>query len=97
MRKCYVQIDGVLYDKDALPEEIQTRRAPAVFGDIAPFKSSIDGAVITGRRELAEHCKQHNVVPFEEVRGLPHQKPPQRESRAARIEDIQRAIYQLKN
>ena len=38
----------------------------AVHGDIEPFVSPIDGAVISDRKEYREHCKKHNVVPAAE-------------------------------
>lgn len=40
-----------------------------VRGDIAPFKSIIDGTVIDSRAKLADHCARHNVVPHSEVQG----------------------------
>jgi len=42
-----------------------------VRGDIPDIVSSIDGTVISGRKAKREHCLKHNVVPFEEVKGLP--------------------------
>ena len=38
----------------------------AIHGDIESFVSPIDGAVISDRRQYAEHCKKHNVVPASE-------------------------------
>ena len=42
------------------------QQAHAVHGDIEPFVSPIDGAVISDRKEYREHCKKHNVVPAAE-------------------------------
>lgn len=33
-----------------------------VQGDIETFRSPIDGAVISDRKQLREHCKRHGVV-----------------------------------
>ena len=33
-----------------------------VMGDIEPFKSPVDGTIITGRAALRAHFKQHNVT-----------------------------------
>ena len=33
-----------------------------IHGDIEPFKSPIDGSIISDRRQLEEHNKRHNVV-----------------------------------
>lgn len=32
---------------------------------VEPFKSPIDGTVITSSKKLVEHMKKHDVVPFE--------------------------------
>jgi hypothetical protein len=33
-----------------------------IMGDIEPFKSPVDGSVITGRSALRQHNKRHNVT-----------------------------------
>ena len=38
----------------------------AIQGDIQPFRSPIDGAIISDRKQYREHCKKHNVVPAQE-------------------------------
>lgn len=38
----------------------------SVHGDIQPFRSPIDGTVISDRKQYREHCKKHNVVPAAE-------------------------------
>ena len=40
-----------------------------VIGDGRAFISPIDGTRIEGRVAFERHCKQHNVVPTEELRG----------------------------
>lgn len=68
-RKSYVQINGVLYDKETLTDD--PRSAPAVCGDIPDFVSPIDGKVVSGRAALRDHCRRHGVVPTVELAGLP--------------------------
>lgn len=40
-----------------------------VCADISPFKSSVDGTVITGRRALREHNKRNGVTFTEDYRS----------------------------
>ena len=42
----------------------------AIFGDNARFVSPIDGAVVEGRAAMREHCRRHDVVPNQELKGL---------------------------
>jgi len=42
-----------------------------IAGDIAPFVSSVDGSLITGRRSLREHNKRNGVVLAADLEGLP--------------------------
>ena len=58
MRKSYVQIDGVLYEKGTEPRSA----APMVMPDIAPYKSMITGEMITSRSQHREHLQQHGCV-----------------------------------
>ena len=55
MRKSYVQIDGVLYEKgtEPLPEGVM------VMPDIKPYQSMINGEMITSRSKHREHLKTH--------------------------------------
>ena len=34
--------------------------------DVEPFRSPIDGTVISTRRQYDDHCRKHNVVPAQE-------------------------------
>lgn len=38
----------------------------AIQGDIEPFRSPIDGEIITDRKAYREHMRKHNVVPAQE-------------------------------
>lgn len=69
-RKSYIQINGKLYDKDALRTE-DSPRAPAILGDAPDFVSPIDGSLVSGRAGLRDHCARHNVVPTADLAGLP--------------------------
>ena len=55
MRKSYVQVDGVLYEKGTEPRSEGTMVMP----DIQPYKSMIDGTMITSRSQHREHLKAH--------------------------------------
>ena len=56
MRRSFVQINGVLYEKGTEPRE---EVAPMVMGDIEPYQSMIDGSLITSRSKHREHLRQH--------------------------------------
>lgn len=98
-RKSYVQINGVLYDKSLpLPPEAQQGSRTSGIGfipDIPEFVSPIDGTVITGRAALRDHCARHNVVPTQELKGLPPKPAVQQyvPDRKAIRETIARQLY----
>ena len=60
MRKSFVQIDGVLYEKGTEPA--REPAGPMVMKDIAPYQSMIDGSTITSRSKHREHLRAHNCV-----------------------------------
>lgn len=66
-RRTWVYVDGVAYEKgvDSIPSTY------TIMPDIAPFRSSVDGTMITGRASLREHNLRNNVVQTEELKGLP--------------------------
>ena len=55
MRKSYVQVDGVLYEKGTEP----IAGGVMVIPDIQPYQSMIDGTMITSRSQHREHLRQH--------------------------------------
>lgn len=63
-RRSWTQIDGKLIPK----EEVEAYRAQKrgesayVMPDIQPFRSTVDGSVISSRRALREHNLKHDVV-----------------------------------
>lgn len=59
MRKSYVQINGVLYEKGTEPQEPM---GPMVIPDIAPYQSMITGETIKSRSHHREHLRQHGCV-----------------------------------
>lgn len=78
MRKSYVQVDGVLYEKGTEP--VREPAGPLIMKDIAPYRSMIDGSEITSRSKHREHLRQHRCVEVgNETRYLqpkPLQSPP---------------------
>ena len=76
-RKSYVQIGLELIDKEDHEALARARGqqsgAPrySVMPDLPDFISPIDGKSYSGRAGLREHCVTHNVVPVEDLAGLP--------------------------
>ena len=60
MRKSYVQIDGVLYEKGTEPQKGPS--GPMVIKDIEPYRSMIDGSLINSRSRHREHLRAHKCV-----------------------------------
>ena len=74
----------------------------AVHGDIEPFRSPVDGTVISDRKQLREHNKRNNVVSADEFSPEYYkQKAEQRashfEGRRSKEETFQRKreMYEL--
>lgn len=47
---------------------------PYIRGDYEPFVSPLNGKVISGRKAYRQHCKDFDVVPTAELKGLPLKK-----------------------
>ena len=58
MKRTWVYIDGVAYEKGSEPAS----EGVMVMPDIKPYQSMIDGSWITSRSEHREHLKQHGCV-----------------------------------
>ena len=58
MRRTWVYIDGVAYEKGLQP----TSDTPLVMPDIQPYRSMIDGTVITSRSQHREHLARHGCI-----------------------------------
>lgn len=71
--KAYEYEDGVLtWVREDLSAPVQSvNAAPAVLPDAPDFVSPIDGKVVRGRAGIRDHCARHNVVPTQELAGLP--------------------------
>jgi len=93
MRKCYVYIDGVAYEKGTEPSRrgpgADVGGHPAILRDVPDFISPIDGTVVRGRAGIRDHCARHNVVPTSELAGLPTR---QRYTADSPREDIKQAM-----
>jgi len=50
---------------------VASAAGPTIMPDLPDFVSSVDGKVYSGRAGMRDHCARHNVVPVEELRGLP--------------------------
>ena len=57
MRRTWVYIDGVAYEKGTEP----TPEGVMVIGDIKPYKSMKTGEMITSRSKHREHLKKHGL------------------------------------
>jgi hypothetical protein len=94
-RRRWIQLEGKLYEVgvDAIPELDGNGSGPAVRGDLPDFVSPIDGTVVSGRVQMREHCRKHDVVPTAELKGLPpktmnQEYKPDREATRRVIADI---------
>jgi len=61
MTRRFIQRDGVLYEvgRDYIPEP---RKSHHVMPDIKPYKSMVDGSIITSRSHHREHLRQHGCI-----------------------------------
>jgi hypothetical protein len=90
MRKCFIYIDGVAYEKGTEPQ--RERNGPTIMPDLPDVISPIDGTVIHGRAGLRDHCARHNVVPTADLKGLPLRQ--RYTSDKSTLEDIKKAMIQ---
>lgn len=58
MRRSYIQINGVLYEKGTEPYR---SGAPMIQPDIGAYRSMVDGSMIEGRKAHREHLRRHGV------------------------------------
>ena len=61
MRKTYVYVDGKLVEKGS-DAHLDKLYGPYVMPDIAPYKSMIDGSMITSRSIHRDHLKSHGCI-----------------------------------
>lgn len=92
MRRRYVQVNGELHEVplDYVPPP---RASAAVLPDIKPYRSMIDGRMITSRSQHRSHLRDHGCVEVGNDSSL--RKPrPALESPPGRTETIARLVYE---
>ena len=89
MRKRYVQINGVLYERGHEP----VAEGPMVIEDIQPYQSQITGEMITSRSQHREHLKRHNC--FEVGNEMPKPRQPITTSREQRIKRLREQLWNM--
>jgi hypothetical protein len=106
MRRRYRQNPKTLEMELISDNTVPRDRGVLICPDITPFKSVVDGTVITGRRALREHNKRNDVTFTEDFRGDWERKAKDRASmysgdtkfdRKRRVEHIKRAFEQHSN
>jgi len=60
MRKTYIYVNGELVEKGS--KEHYDSLGPMVIPDIAPYKSMIDGSMITSRSVHRDHLREHGCI-----------------------------------
>ena len=60
MKRRYIQIEGKLYEVGHEPHAERT--GPDIMPDIEPYRSMIDGRMITSRSQHREHLRDNNCV-----------------------------------
>lgn len=91
MRRSFVQVNGVLYEKGTEPQ--REPAGPMVMKDIAPYRSMIDGSTITSRSKHREHLRAHNC--FEIGNETKYLQPKPLTSPPGLKEAIHRATEQV--
>ena len=71
MKRSYVQIKGVLYERGHEP----VAEGPMIVDDIQPYRSQVTGEMITSRSQHREHLRVHGCV---EVGDQTHHLQPKR-------------------
>ena len=87
MKRTYVYVNGELVEKGSK----EHYDSPMVMPDIAPYKSMIDGSMITSRSTHREHLRQHNCfeVGNEKMENkLPPPKDTRREVMQAQLANM---------
>lgn len=71
--KAYEYVNGdLVWSRPGLDLQIVERaHGITVIPDLPPFRSPIDGTMVSGRRAMREHCARYNVVPTADLAGLP--------------------------
>ena len=62
-------------------EPMQENSAPAVMGDIQPYRSMADGTWITSRSQHRAHLRQHGLIEIgNEIKAALQKPPPERDN-----------------
>jgi hypothetical protein len=80
--RTWVYYKGEMYEKGTGSSTVGPSMGPFVIPDVPDFVSPIDKTVVKGRAGIRDHCARHDVVPTQELAGLPvgHQRvAPNRE------------------
>jgi hypothetical protein len=91
--------DGRVFEKGSPEWEayLNERRsgAPMIAKEEPPFISPIDGKLVSGRAQLREHNRRHDVVNWRDCKGLPQEMPKVQPEgiKAAIIESAKRKGY----
>jgi hypothetical protein len=89
MRKTYIYVNGELVEKGS--KEHYESLGPTVMPDIAPYKSMIDGSMITSRSTHRDHLRQHGCIEVGNERmetKLPPPKDTRREVMHAQLANM---------
>ena len=102
MKKTYIYVNGELVEKGS--KEHYDSLGPMVMPDIQPYKSMIDGSMITSRSVHRDHLRQHNCIEIGNEKmetKLPPPKDTRREVMQAQLanmthKDAQKILSQLR-
>ena len=102
MRKTYIYVNGKLVEKGS--DEHYDSLGPMVMPDIQPYKSMIDGSMITSRSVHRDHLRQHNCIEIGNEKmetKLPPPKDTRKEVMRAQLanmthKDAQKILSQLR-
>lgn len=89
-RKSWIQDPKTLklIPKDEYQPEAR-ESGPFVMGELAPYKSMIDGSMIQGRRQHREHLRQHGCIEVGNEKITPRKEAP------VSRHDIRRDLHQI--
>jgi len=88
----YIEIvdDVVTWVRDDYKEPPRPNSSTFIMEDLKPFRSTVDGSIVDGRVAYRAHNKRNNVVPTEDLKGLPTKPLVAETSKAHRDETKQR-------
>lgn len=90
-RRRFIQRNGTLVEVP-LDYVAEPRAEHYVMGDIAPYRSMIDGSMVTSRSHHREHLRQHGCIEVGNDSSL-QRRPKPLQSPAGLKETIARNVY----